>query len=397
MRSVLFLAYKYIVHNYTKTIILTICLVLTTIVPLAAYFIIENYQNDLKKRAKQVTLIAGKRGNDYDILLRSLYYKGSYPGSLSMKNLEDMKHVGKVIPMYLPFTGHKLYTNNEQNAYYDNIPIIGTHLDYFSLRKISLQQGRLPSILGEAVVGASTAQDMNIQVGDFVLSDQKNLYDISASYPLKMKVVGILRPNYSADDNAIFVDIKTTWIIQGIFHGHDNITKNTQQKNVVISKAKIYEYPQVTLDNLDMFHHHGKAEELPITTILIIARDHKSKTILLGDYQGNENITLIQPLKVIDRLMSLILRVHAFFKAYFILVITTVSLFLVLIIMLSIRIRTQEFQTLSKMGCSYKMLRGIILMEFILVFVISIALSTTCVFIFQWLVPPQYLLQLFTG
>lgn len=398
MRSILFLAYKYIAHNYIKTIVLTICLLLTMVVPLAAYFIIDAYQEHLQERAYGVTLIAGRRGNDYDILLRSLYYKGAYPGSLSMQDLQDVEHVGKTIPMYLPFTGHKLYSSQEKNAYYDNVPIVGTRLDYFSLRNAQLAQGRWPVILGEAVVGAQVAQRMNIRPGDFVLSDQKNLYDITASYPLKMKVVGILRRTHSPDDDVIFVDIKTTWIIEGIFHGHDDITDDsTSSENIVVSKAKIHEYPEITAQNLHLFHHHGQAKDLPITAILIVAKDHKSKTILRGDYQENERVTLIQPQKVITRLMSLVLRIHAFFEAYFVLVIVTVTLFILLIVMLSLRLRAEEFVILYKMGCSKRTLHMIVFMEFFLVFLFSIGLSIICVGIFQWLVPPRYILQIFAG
>ncbi|BBM87686.1 FtsX-like permease family protein [Candidatus Uabimicrobium amorphum] len=396
MRSILFLAYKYISHNYLKTIVLTVCLLLTTVVPLAAYFIINAYEQHFEERAHGITLIAGHRGNDYDILLRSLYYKGAYPGSLSMQDFADVQHAGQAIPMYLPFTGHKLYAAQEQNVYYENVPIVGTRLDYFSMRNIKLTKGRWPVIWGEAVVGSQVARRMNIRIGDFVLSDQKNLYDITASYPLKMKVVGILQRTHSPDDDVIFVDIKTTWIIEGIFHGHDDLSDKVQ-KNVVVSKAKIHEYPEITPQNLHLFHHHGKAKDLPVTAILILAKDHKSKTILLGDYQGNERVTLIQPLKVITRLMSLVLRVHAFFEAYFVLVIFTVVLFIILVVMLSLRLRTEEFSILYKMGCRKQTLYAMVFMEFFLVFVFSMVLSVICVALFEWMIPPRYILQLFAG
>ena len=38
-----------------------------------------------------------------------------------------------------------------------------------------------------------------------------------------MQVVGVLEPSYTADDGAIFVDLKTAWVIQGLVHGHQDM------------------------------------------------------------------------------------------------------------------------------------------------------------------------------
>ena len=52
------------------------------------------------------------------------------------------------------------------------------------------------------------------------MSDPLNVFDLSGTYPLKMRVVGVLEKSGSADDDAVFVDLHTEWIISGIGHGH---------------------------------------------------------------------------------------------------------------------------------------------------------------------------------
>ena len=99
-------------------------------------------------------------------------------------------------------------------------PIIGTTPDYFRQRGLAVRAGRLPILVGEAVLGATVARDLGLGPGDTLLSDYEKPYDISTTYPLKMHVSGVLAESGSPDDGAVFVDVKTAWVIEGIGHGH---------------------------------------------------------------------------------------------------------------------------------------------------------------------------------
>ena len=56
--------------------------------------------------------------------------------------------------------------------------------------------------LGECVVGSEAAQVLGVEPGDHVLSSAGNAFDVAGSFPLKMKVVGVLAPTGTADDEA---------------------------------------------------------------------------------------------------------------------------------------------------------------------------------------------------
>jgi hypothetical protein len=47
---------------------------------------------------------------------------------------------------------------------------------------------------------------------------------VAGAFPLKMPVVGMLEPTGAADDEAIFVDLKTMWVIAGLAHGHQDMS-----------------------------------------------------------------------------------------------------------------------------------------------------------------------------
>ena len=38
-----------------------------------------------------------------------------------------------------------------------------------------------------------------------------------------MRVTGVLAATGTADDEAVFADIKTAWLIEGLAHGHDDV------------------------------------------------------------------------------------------------------------------------------------------------------------------------------
>lgn len=60
-------------------------------------------------------------------------------------------------------------------------------------------------------------------------------------------MVGVFKKSHTSDDLAVFVDLKTAWVIQGLGHGHQDITKLKDQTLVlkqtesnVTATAKLY-------------------------------------------------------------------------------------------------------------------------------------------------------------
>ena len=217
------------------------------------------------------------------------------------------------------------------------------------------------------------------------MSDPENIFDISGSFPVNMRVVGILKSNGTPDDNAIFTDLKTIWLLQGVMHGHAEIATGTmleQDKNNKVANASIKYYSKVTDANVASFHYHCKHNLLPISSMIIIPNDKKSGTILLGRYLAkNSVLQIINPTKVINELLGLVFQVKKFFDLNVFFIVFTTVLFLILIMILSMKIREPEMKMMFKLGCAKVTTFYILFSELSILLVVSLSISLVLSFI----------------
>jgi putative ABC transport system permease protein len=344
---ILLMAWRYVVYHKAKTVILVACLTLTAVLPLTAHLLISHYGESLMARARSTPLVVGAKGNRFDLVLKALYFGSAQVDPIRMAEVESIydSELAVPIPLHLCYTARKY-------------PIVGTTLEYFEFRGLRVCRGSLPHRLGQAVLGAKVAAALQLGPGDSLFSDQRSLYDITKTYPLKMQIVGVLAAANSPDDNAVFVDIKTTWIIAGITHGHqdartvdDSLILQRTDEDVTTSDA-IVEYNEVTPENIDSFHTHGDPGELPLSAIIVVPNDPKSATIIKGRYSLSETHRMLVPEEVVEELMGLVFRVKRFFDANFALITLSTVLFIILVVLLSQRIRKREMETMYKIGCS---------------------------------------------
>ena len=178
-------------------------------------------------------------------------------------------------------------------------------------------------------------------------------------YPLKMKVAGVLEKSHTPDDLAVFVDLKTAWIIQGLMHGHQDVTKITdktiilkQTDNNVAANAKLFHYAEITEENRGEFHFHGDPSTYPVTAVIAVPYDAKSGTILRGRYlEKEEPLQIVVPEEVIDGLLQNIFRIKNVLDSVISLVGLATVLAIILVFALSLRLRQREIQTIFKLGC----------------------------------------------
>ncbi len=348
MSGILFLAWRYVVYHKVKTAILTTCLTLTILLPLAAHLLIEHYGEALMARADDTPLVVGARGNRFDLVLKSLYFSATQVDAIGMNEVESIRETGLAMP--IPLVAR--HTARKR-------PIVGTTPEYFTFRSLRPREGTLPLRLGQAVLGATVAVELGLGPGDHLFSDQQSLYDISTTYPLKMAIVGVLEPSGSPDDHAVFVDTKTAWLIEGITHGHQDVTTQASDGTIIQQTADrvtvneaIVRYNEVTPENIDSFHTHATAAELPLSAVIVVPNNAKSGTLLKARYNVSLARRMLVPTEVVGELMGLVFKIKRIFDAGFTLIVCTTILFLVLVVLLSQRLRKQEMETMSRIGCS---------------------------------------------
>lgn len=375
-----YLAWQYIVFNRLKTLTLIICISLIAFLPFALKMLLVESEQQLMSRAKTTPLLVGAKGNSLDLVMNSLYFSQEKPEFISVKASDSImdSNLAMPIPLYIRFQASKH-------------PIVGTSLDYFDFRNHKVAEGRAFAMLGECLIGADAAIQLNLKVGDSILSSPENLFDLAGVYPLKMTITGILQKNHSADDKAIFVDLKTTWVIQGLGHGHQDV-KTLQGSDKVLNKsdkllttsAKIKQYAEINTENLESFHFHGDQSVYPLTAIIVIPDDDKSATLLRGRYLSEQiNQQIVRPKVVIEDLLKNIFRIKDFIDAVVFIVAIAMVLAILLVFSLSIRLRQKEITTIFHLGCSRSTVVQLITAEIVLIIIVSGIVSCLSLLLLQ--------------
>jgi len=347
------LAWRYLAYHKVRTAILVLAVALVGALPLAVQVLISRYEDDLVRRADSTPLVAGAAGSRFDLLLHSLYFRGEPARALSLADAERIgaNGLGVAIPLAIQGTAR-------------GAPLVGTTLDYFTFRGLVPAEGTLPELLGDAVLGATVARELGLAPEDRLITDSGRLYDIGSTYPLRLRVAGVLVRSGSPDDGAVFVDLRTAWVAGGLGHGHEELGAGAdpalvlrQGEGRVTANAAVREYTEITPENIASFHFHGGSDSWPVTAVVVVPPDARSGTILKARLEADETLEPIVPRIVLDETFEIVFRVKRFFDANTLLVTASTALLLALVAALGWKIRERERETLFKIGAG----RGIIL------------------------------------
>ena len=368
MMDSLYIAWKYLNFSKARTATLVACVTLIAVLPLALQLLLAESERQLLSRAQSTPLLLGAPGSALDLVMNGLYFDDEVPELISMAAVDAVAASGMAtpIPLYVRFKARRF-------------PIVGTTLDYFDFRGLNIREGRQLALLGECLVGAEVAGRLGIKVGDKLLSSPETVFDLAGVYPLNMKVAGVLARSHTPDDLAVFVDIKTAWVVQGLVHGHQDVTRTAdaaviieQTDDNVIANARLVEYTEITPANIDSFHFHGAPEDYPLSAVITVPHDEKSATILRGRYlDGSSGYQLVVPETVVDGLLANIFRIKHMLDAVILVVAVATILALLLVFALSIRLRQREIQTVFRIGGSRLTIARLLAAEISLIALIS--------------------------
>jgi putative ABC transport system permease protein len=372
MNDILYMAWRYLRYNRGKTLVLVASISLILFLPAGLHVVVRQGADMLTARADRTPLLVGAKGSAVDLVLSALYFRTPTVEPMPFREVERINDTGLAlaIPLHLRYVagGHR---------------IVGTTTDYFDFRGLVIAEGRRMAILGECVLGAQASRALGAGPGDHVLSSPASAFDVAGSFPLKMKVVGTLAPTGTPDDEAVFVDLKTSWVISGLAHGHMDMTAPEAESGVlareernVVANASVLSYTEITPENIDTFHFHGDPETFPVDAVVAVPEDRKSGILLRGRFEeGEEAVQILVPRKIVDDLVETMFSIRDYVVMVSVGVgIATVAT-AVLVFMLSIRIRRREIETIRKIGGPRRRVVAILASEVMLVFVASVAIA----------------------
>ncbi|MBK8091070.1 MAG: ABC transporter permease [Verrucomicrobiaceae bacterium] len=358
----LLLAVRYITRHRVQSLLLATALGLVFALPLCLRVLVRHAQADLRARAASTPQIVGVKGSALDLMMTALYFKRESSPSLPLATLAEIRATGtaQAIPLHVRFHAQES-------------PIVGTELDYFTFRGLKLAAGRQITRLGDCVLGARVAAKRGLKPGDALFSSSEQAFDIAGIYPLKMRITGLFAETGTADDEAIFVDLKTAWLIEGRSHGHDDVAKNAQtvlkQENDgnTVANAAVRMFQEVTDANLSTFHFHGDSGTYPVSAAIVLPADAKAEALLAGQYARSKTSQLIRPQDDMESLLTQLVRLEGFATTMLLTTAGAALFVAALVFALSFRLRRREFGTLADIGVAENSLRLVKALEITLI------------------------------
>jgi putative ABC transport system permease protein len=368
----LYLAWRYLAYHRIKTGILVSSIALIVFLPVGLNVLVTQSAAELTARAEATPLLVGAKGSPLELVLNSLYFESDAPEVTTYAQVSRIREIGfaSPIPLHVRFRAR-------------DHPIVGTTLEYLDFRRLRVAAGRRMAVLGECVVGARAARSLAVEPGDTVISSPETVFDLAGTYPLKLRVVGILAAAHTPDDLAIFVDVKTAWIIQGLGHGHRDLAAPEADSQVlaregdrITANASVVQYNEITPANIDSFHFHGDLASYPVTAVIAVPPDERSRVLLMGRYAApDDSVQIVRPEGVMSDLLATILTVESYVVAAIGIVALATLATAALVFLLSLRLRRREIETVVKIGGSRGSVAALLVSEIVLVLAPGVLLA----------------------
>ncbi len=380
MKGPLYLAWKYLRYHRGRTLVLILSVSLTIFIPLALNQLVRKGAELLTERAERTPLLVGAKGSETELCLGALYFRDPPQNQIPYTEIDtvlQMQNV-EVLPLHFPFQ-------------VGDYRIVGTVNNYLDFRGLQLASGRSFALLGECVLGSTAASSLGISVGDQVISTPSGAFDIAGSFPLKMDVVGILKEQGTPDDEAVFTDIKTSWVIAGLAHGHEDVVNATSdslllEKNdtMAIASSAVLSYTEITDENRHSFHFHGDMHTFPLNAIIVIPGDRQTSAIIRGRYQSREDdVQMLVPQQVISGLVDTLFSIRNLLLLASILLGLATFTILALVFNLSRKLRARELITMQKIGGSKAVIRQLLGLEMLIILICSAIIAMVFTFVLQ--------------
>ncbi len=374
---------RYLRRKKAKTFLLVAAFSLVWLLPTLVALVVDRAEQHLRQRSAQTPLLLGRTGSPLELVFNGLYFTKPDQPTYPLREAQALRDGCQSIPIYARFSAQ-------------DDRIVGTSIDYFRFRDLDYSAGRGFIRLGECVVGSRVAERRGLGVDDAVISSPGSMFDLAGVYPLKMRICGVLAPTGTADDDAIFVDLKTAWIVEGLGHGHDEVTTidddaklqpKEATRDTIRLNASVVEYREITPENVASFHFHGDQADFPITAAIVLPESAKAQALVKGDLQGRSDLQIVSPTTEMDELFTTVFRIQSVVTA----ILTAIGIATLaigfLVFSLSHRLRREEFQNLANMGADPALMRALVIFEALFVLLASLLIAAVVLWIASLVVP----------
>ncbi|MEM9167038.1 MAG: ABC transporter permease [Planctomycetota bacterium] len=358
MRALARLAWLYASRTPVQTAIVSVGVAVSLALLVTGRVLISRAEMSLTARAEAVPLVAGAPGSRFDLALALLYFRPTPIAPMTMGDVEDAATLGRgvVVPVHASLTA-------------GGDPVVAVGYEFFEQRALAAAEGRFPIRLGEAVLGWDTARRSGLVVGDTFRTDRRELFDLSVASPIVLRVVGVLAHTGSVDDGAVFVDIQTAWLAEGILHAHaaaatlpDDQIQTRTERSVVVEPTSRTERDVSAAEQADV-HMHADPRSLPVTGALVFPASDKDLTILQTRLNGDGRLQAVRPVALVRELFDVVFRLRPVLDGVTGLLAATSIAMIVLAAVLAARLRSEEFEALDHLGTPRSFVIGLVVAQ----------------------------------
>lgn len=365
------LALAYLRYRWVGSLILMLTVAVVFGALWAGPQAIRSVEKTLVARAETSGLIAGPAIGATELTLGIAYFASRFEKSLTFGDLEPGRFPGaQVYPVDI---------RHRRGA----MPIVGVTAGYFDMRGTVVESGRVFASAGEAVAGAGAARAFGLAPGNPIVTTPEGLFDFTAPPPVRLTVVGRLAPTGTPDDDVIFVDLATVWVMDGRGHAHEEAAAgHAHDPDAARNRAAGLSDRRPYIDATDAgrFHFHGEAAGFPVSGAVVIpGADWVGPSLLARAEQAAGSVTLADPVAVVRDIVGRLSRIERLTRAIALGFAALMTVVLALIVGMNVKIRADDFATMRDIGAGRGQIAAIVALETAIVAAAGIGLSVPLV------------------
>jgi len=310
-------------------------------------------KNQMDNNLRGIDMVVGAKGSPLQLILSSVYHVDSPTGNISLKEAEKISNnrmVGSSIKL--------LYGDNHKGY-----RIVGTEKKFIDLYKGVFKEGEEWEKPFEVIVGSKVHKNLNIKIGDKLVSSH-GLRETGESHEdQSFEVVGLLEPSNSVIDQLIITSPESVWDIHDT-HNHNDTNDNFENEN-----KHDHEHED------EHEHEHDEYDDKEITAMLI--KFSSPMNIIQFPRQINEttNLQAAVPSYEISRLFKLFgFGIDTIsYLAYLIIIVSGFSLFINLFN--AMNERKYEMALIRTIGATRFQLSSMIILESLILTLLGFGLG----------------------
>jgi len=192
-------------------------------------------KDQMDNNLRGIDMVVGAKGSPLQLILSSVYHVDSPTGNISYIEAEKISNnrmVGSSIKL--------LYGDNHKGY-----RIVGTEKKFIDLYKGVFEEGKEWEKPFEVIVGSKVHKNLNIKIGDKLVSSH-GLRETGESHEdQSFEVVGLLEPSNSVIDQLIITSPESVWDIHDT-HNHNDTNDNFENKNKHDHEHEEYDDKEIT-------------------------------------------------------------------------------------------------------------------------------------------------------